>query len=360
MEYDNTSFLKFLESKEGSLKELSRLLYPDKEDLNFKTVYELVQVYEDENGKILLHNWKEIFEDLGYMEDFRAMFPLSLSATGPISSSQVIESLHSEDEQRRGAVARDPEAMPREDSLLPQEKGNDVFRPTISSLEETAEPSWPSLPAPIRAPDQRRSTEDKNQKTARRHGQEGTTEIPDLCQAEPASGPQATGITQSDSMFEAGSYPQEQSVATGGATETGNPTEGEDDTGSYCFVPSLQRENELLKCNLEWAEQRNDVLQCNQEFLVESLRCKSQECTQLRTEKDHLERQLEASHAERVNQRQRIDELTRERTLSLAESNEMARQLLEMLARVSEERNRLRERLNAGSRPPPFLDPDDD
>ena len=102
------------------------------------------------------------------------------------------------------------------------------------------------MPAPIRAPDQRRSTEDKNQKTARRHGQEGTTEIPDLCQAEPPSvndhsGPQAAGITQSDSMFEAGSYPQEQSVATGGATETGNPTEGEDDTGSYGFVPSLQR-----------------------------------------------------------------------------------------------------------------------
>ena len=79
---DNTSFLKFLERKEGSLKELSGLLYPDKEDLNFKTVYELVEVYEDENGKILLHKWKEIFEDLGYMEDFRAMFPLSLSATG--------------------------------------------------------------------------------------------------------------------------------------------------------------------------------------------------------------------------------------------------------------------------------------
>lgn len=342
MEYDNTSFLKFLERKEGSLKELSGLLYPDKEDLNFKTVYELVEVYEDENGKILLHKWKEIFEDLGYMEDFRAMFPLSLSATGPVSSSQVIESLHSEDEQRTGAGAR-------EDS--PQEEGNGVFRPTISSLEEVAETSWPSLPAPIRAADQRRSTEDK------RHGQEGrcTKEIPDLCQAEPASvndhsGPQATGITQSDSMFEAGSYTQEQSVATGGATETGNPTEGEDDTGSYGFVPSLQR--------------RNDVLQCNQQFLVERLHCKWQECTQLRTEKDHLERQLEASHTECVNQRQQIDELKNENTSILAESNEMARQLLELRARDSEELNRLRERLNACScnarSRPPFLDPADD
>lgn len=276
---------------------------------------------------------------------------------GPVSSSQVIESLHSEDEQRTGAGARDPEAMPREDSHLPQEEGNGVFRPTISSLEEVAETSWPSLPAPIRAPDQRRSTEDKNQKTARRLGQEGTCtkEIPDLCQAEPASvndhtGPQAAGITQSDSIFEAGSYPQEQSVATGGATETGNPTEGEDDTGSYGFMPSLQR--------------RNDVLQCNQQFLVERLHCKWQECTQLRTEKDHLERQLEASHTECVNQRQQIDELKNENTSILAESNEMARQLLELRARDSEELNRLRERLNACScnarSRPPFLDPADD
>lgn len=52
------------------MEKLSKVLCRGISCTNIETVREFVLKYEEENGKIPLHQWKEIFKALGYAEEF--------------------------------------------------------------------------------------------------------------------------------------------------------------------------------------------------------------------------------------------------------------------------------------------------
>ena len=60
-----------LESKEIELDALLKLLGVElKASHQLKTVHELVNNYEEQNGQISLETWESIFRGLGYSKDF--------------------------------------------------------------------------------------------------------------------------------------------------------------------------------------------------------------------------------------------------------------------------------------------------
>ena len=63
--------LNVLESKEIDLNALLKLLGVElKASEHLKTVHEVVNYYEEENGQLSLQTWESIFQGLGYSEDF--------------------------------------------------------------------------------------------------------------------------------------------------------------------------------------------------------------------------------------------------------------------------------------------------
>ena len=63
--------LNVLESKEIDLNALLKLLGVElKASEHLKTVHEVVNYYEEENGQLSLQMWESIFQGLGYSEDF--------------------------------------------------------------------------------------------------------------------------------------------------------------------------------------------------------------------------------------------------------------------------------------------------
>ena len=63
--------LNVLESKEIDLNALLKLLGVElKASEHLKTVHEVVNYYEEENGQLSLQTWETIFQGLGYSEDF--------------------------------------------------------------------------------------------------------------------------------------------------------------------------------------------------------------------------------------------------------------------------------------------------
>lgn len=63
--------LNVLESKEIDLNALLKLLGVELEASDhLKTVHEVVNYYEEDNGQLSLQTWKSIFQGLGYSEDF--------------------------------------------------------------------------------------------------------------------------------------------------------------------------------------------------------------------------------------------------------------------------------------------------
>ena len=46
------------------------ILYPETEATQYKTIHELVTKYEEQHGQMSLNKWNELFQQLGYLNDF--------------------------------------------------------------------------------------------------------------------------------------------------------------------------------------------------------------------------------------------------------------------------------------------------